>query len=79
MARGGRFCLSDDSHGVDQVSLNFHRVLEFLDRTGITHLHYLQVVEASKSFTALDARFPRTDIASVSLKEVKKMPFWGNV
>lgn len=79
MARGGRFCLSDDSHGVDQVSLNFHRVLDFLDRTGITQLHYLQVAESSESFTAPDARFPRTKISSVSLEEVKKMPFWSDL
>lgn len=79
MARGGRFCLSDDSHGVDQVSLNFHRVLEFLDRTGISQLHYLQLAETPAQATAPDARFPLTQIASVSLEELKNMEFWDNV
>ena len=44
MALGGRFCLSDDSHGVEQVSLNYHRVLEFLERVGVKSLHYLSLV-----------------------------------
>lgn len=79
MARGGRFCLSDDSHGVDQVSLNFRRVLEFLDRTGISQLHYLQLTDAPVQATMPDARFPRTQIASVSLEELKQMEFWGTV
>lgn len=79
MARGGRFCLSDDSHGVDQVSLNFHKVLDFLDRTGISELHYLQIAEASESSTVPDARFPRTQVVSASLEEVKQMAFWKDV
>lgn len=78
LARGGRFCLSDDSHGVDQVSLNFHRVLEFLDVAGISTVHYLQLVEPSgqSQAPAPDARFPQTHIAAVSTEELKQMPFW---
>ncbi|KAI9678215.1 MAG: histidinolphosphatase [Caeruleum heppii] len=29
---GGRFTLSDDSHGVDQVALNYHGVLDHIDK-----------------------------------------------
>lgn len=76
LARGGRFCLSDDSHGVDQISLNFHRVLEFLDRAGISTLHYLQLAEPSAQTTGPDARFPRTQVAAVSVEELKQMEFW---
>lgn len=76
MARGGRFCLSDDSHGVDQISLNFQKVLEFLDVAGIETLHYLQLGEPSG--TVPDARFPRTHIAAISVEDVKKMPFFTN-
>lgn len=76
MARGGRFCLSDDSHGVDQVSLNFHRVPEFLDRAGISTLHYLQLAEPSAQSTAPDARFPRTQITAISMEDLKQMAFW---
>ena len=78
MALGGRFCLSDDSHGVDQVSLNFHRVLEFLEGVGVQALHYLSLVgeEGGDLSPALDARFPRTRIAAIPMEEVKQMPFW---
>ncbi|KAJ5807075.1 Histidinol-phosphatase [Penicillium riverlandense] len=75
VARGGRFCLSDDSHGVDQVGLNFHRVLDFLDKAGISSLHYLTLSEPSAAAT-VDARFPRTQTASVSIDELKDMAFW---
>ncbi|KAJ5225452.1 Histidinol-phosphatase [Penicillium chermesinum] len=76
IARGGGFCLSDDSHGVDQISLNFHRVLEFLDSTGISTLHYLRLAEPSEKSPAPDSRFPQTRIAIISLDEVKQMAFW---
>jgi histidinol-phosphatase (PHP family) len=78
LALGGRLCLSDDSHGVDQVSLNFHRVLEFLDRLGVDKLHYLSLVgeEGGDLSAAPDKRFPRTRVAAVSMEEVKQMAFW---
>lgn len=76
MARGGRFCLSDDSHGVEQISLNFKRVLDFLDSTGISTVHYLQVADNEESASAPDARFPRTEIASISVEELKGLEFW---
>lgn len=78
MALGGRFCLSDDSHGVEQVSLNYHRVLEFLERVSVKSLHYLSLVgeEGADVTTAPDERFPRTRIAAVSMEEVKDVAFW---
>lgn len=76
MARGGRFVLSDDSHGVDQVALNFHRVLDFLDRAGISTLHYLQLGVPSVSALVPDARFPQTQVAAISVEELRKMEFW---
>ncbi|KAJ5175350.1 uncharacterized protein N7482_001227 [Penicillium canariense] len=76
VARGGRLCLSDDSHGVDQVSLNFGRVREFLDQVGVETLYYLRLVGEGDDSPAPDARFPRTRIAAISVEEVKKMAFW---
>lgn len=35
---GGRFTLSDDSHGIEQVGLNYARVMESVKRAGITQL-----------------------------------------
>jgi histidinol-phosphatase (PHP family) len=75
MARGGRFCLSDDSHGLDQVGLNYHRVLEFVDKVGISTLHYLDLADGEAD-TPVDPRFPRTVVRSVAVNEVKEMAFW---
>ncbi|KAF9530503.1 Polymerase/histidinol phosphatase-like protein [Crepidotus variabilis] len=38
---GGRFALSDDSHGPEQVGLNFHRLPAYFQAVGITELWYL--------------------------------------
>ncbi|KAI2828978.1 hypothetical protein CBS63078_3731 [Aspergillus niger] len=73
LARGGRFCLSDDSHGLAQVGLNFHRVVPFLEQVGVSRLHYLALGEGD---APVDARFPRTQIKEVTLEEVKNMSFW---
>lgn len=35
---GGKFTLSDDSHGIDQVGLNFKRVQQYLLDVGIKQL-----------------------------------------
>ncbi|KAL2000765.1 hypothetical protein VTN02DRAFT_2649 [Thermoascus thermophilus] len=75
LARNGRFCLSDDSHGVDQVGLNFHRVLDFLGTAGISTLHYLELSDTDIP-DAVDRRFPRTRIMSIPVDELKKLPFW---
>lgn len=77
LARGGRFCLSDDSHGVDQVGLNFHRVLSFMDDVGISTLHYLRRDENPEPASMTDWRFPRTQICSIPVSEVRKLPFFG--
>jgi histidinol-phosphatase (PHP family) len=77
VARGGRFVLSDDSHGVDQVALNFHRVFEFLGLAGISTLHYLQLGTPSVTSIVPDARFPHTQVASISIEELAKMEFWS--
>ncbi|KAF8581825.1 histidinol-phosphatase [Ramaria rubella] len=39
---GGRFTLSDDSHGPHAVGLNYHRLRDYVQRTGITQLWYLR-------------------------------------
>lgn len=39
--KGGRFTLSDDSHGVHAVGLNYSRLRDYLKRTGIDQLWYL--------------------------------------
>jgi len=39
---GGRFALSDDSHGPQAVGLNYHRLREYLIHAGVPELWYLQ-------------------------------------
>ncbi|KAL5352205.1 hypothetical protein ACLOAV_002152 [Pseudogymnoascus australis] len=42
LAHGGKFTLSDDSHGVAQVGLNFERVKTYLEDVGVETLWYLE-------------------------------------
>jgi histidinol-phosphatase (PHP family) len=42
MAMGGKLTLSDDSHGVSQVGLNFGAVSKYLKRLGVKDLYYLE-------------------------------------
>ncbi|KAF9463207.1 Polymerase/histidinol phosphatase-like protein [Collybia nuda] len=42
LKKGGRFALSDDSHGPHAVGLNYHRLAGYLRETGVTELWYLQ-------------------------------------
>jgi len=42
MAMGGKLTLSDDSHGMAQVGLNFGRVSDYLKSMGVRELYYLE-------------------------------------
>lgn len=39
--RGGKLCLSDDSHGKHAVGLNYDRLADYLRATGITEIYHL--------------------------------------
>ena len=41
LKHGGRFALSDDSHGPHAVGLNYHRLLEYIRRVGVIELWFL--------------------------------------
>lgn len=43
MEKGGRFVLSDDSHGVTQVGLNYHRMFQYIRDLGISHYYRIEV------------------------------------
>ena len=47
LRRGGKFVLSDDSHGVAQVGLNYHRLFEYMRALGISTYHYIIADEES--------------------------------
>ena len=69
--RGGRFCLSDDSHGVEQIGLNYHQVIEFLEKAGIDILYRLQMSDKPLKEPPFP-RFPRTEVIGVSIEEIKR-------
>jgi histidinol-phosphatase (PHP family) len=74
---GGRFCLSDDSHGVEQVALNYHQCIPYLERNHITRIYFLERSEG-KLEKPFDSRFPFLKLHSLNLPEFRKLPFWRN-
>jgi histidinol-phosphatase (PHP family) len=59
---GGRFTLSDDCHGPGAVANNYHLLLEYLKKTGVTEIYYLKrgeagIVEAIKVENIQDHTF----------------------
>ncbi|CAK4029633.1 related to histidinol-phosphatase [Lecanosticta acicola] len=71
---GGRFTLSDDSHGVEQVGLNFGRTCDNVERAGLSELYYLAPT-ADKS-KAHDKRFPGVCWERISVAAVKEHAFF---
>ena len=41
--------LSDDSHGVPQVGLNYHRLFDYIRTLGISSYYHLQVDDGAVS------------------------------
>ncbi|KAK5056093.1 hypothetical protein LTR84_012645 [Exophiala bonariae] len=74
LKKGIKFCLSDDSHGIDQVALNYHRCLPFLQRVGIGSLTFFN--HSTGSGNSTDERFPALRSEQMSLAEVEKHTFW---
>ncbi|KAI8980632.1 histidinol phosphate phosphatase H [Trametes punicea] len=56
---GGRFVLSDDSHGPHAVGLNYHRIPEYARRVGIDELWVLERAEGSVRNAAGRSVVPR--------------------
>ncbi|KAL2416837.1 putative histidinol-phosphatase [Exophiala dermatitidis] len=74
LERGIQFCLSDDSHGMDQLGTNYGRVMPFLEEVGITSLTFLQCSEGTG--TQRFDRFPRLGLAQVELSQVRDLDFF---
>jgi histidinol-phosphatase (PHP family) len=72
---GGRFCLSDDSHGVEQVALNYDRCIPYLERNHVTRIHFLQPSH-QKLDEPFDSRFPYVELQSLALHEFRTLLFW---
>lgn len=76
-----RFCLSDDSHGMDQVVHSYEKVLQFLEKVGIQSITSLKHVErgttAAKGHGSTDERFSALLFEEVKVTELREHKFWG--
>jgi histidinol-phosphatase (PHP family) len=72
--KGVKFCLSDDSHGIDQVALNYSQSLPVLRRVGISSLTVFQ--HSAKSGNHPDTRFPTLRSEQISLVDIEEHIFW---
>jgi histidinol-phosphatase (PHP family) len=71
---GGRFVMSDDSHGIDQIATNYTRLLDFIQKVGIKEIHYADSDASSK-----DSRFPNAGFSSIAVDDLVQLPFWTTV
>ena len=71
---GGRFTLSDDSHGVAHVGLNYDKMLHCIKAASITEVCFL--APASESILPQDPRFPHVGWETISVSELEQHSFW---
>ncbi|KEF59743.1 histidinol-phosphatase (PHP family) [Exophiala aquamarina CBS 119918] len=72
--KGVRFCLSDDSHGMDQVALNYSHCLSYLRSVGIGSLTVFD--HSATSGNHPDTRFSTLRCDQISLLELEQHRFW---
>ena len=73
-ALGGRFTMSDDSPGIEQVGLNYDKTLACVKQAGIFELWYL--APASANVSQGDSRFPGIGWKNTSVAELERHLFW---
>lgn len=78
-----RLCLSDDSHGVQAVGLNYLRLRQYLVHAGVDTIWYLEKDTAGMTAQEQDAgtdgapvHFARGTVARSTGKEWSTHPFW---
>ena len=72
---GGRFTFSCDSHGVEQVGLNYAKALERnIQRAGISELYYL--APTTDKTKLHDARFPTVCWEAMPVDALRAHPFF---
>ena len=75
LKRGIRFCLSDDSHGIDQVVACYGQVLHFLEKVGIQSVTFLKH-HPGKDKSSTEDRFPTLQFEQVQVSELRESKFW---
>jgi len=76
MELGGRLCLSDDSHGVSYVGLNYLKMKQYLVDQGVNAVWYL--VPTSSALEA-DVKIGRGRVSARQLDDWAGHPFWGKL
>lgn len=71
---GGRFTLSDDSHGIEQVGLNYAKTLNCVKKAGIDQIWY--IAPTSDTVSQNDHRFPGIGWKSVGIADLERHTFW---
>lgn len=69
---GGRFVLSDDSHGVEHVGTNYRKALQHFEICGISKLSFL-----ARTGTTVDQRFPGIGVCDIEIASLWKHEFWN--
>jgi len=64
---GGGFVLSDDSHSVEQVGLNYPRVLQAMAKAGISQLYYCRPMGEPKEIGHGSAEFVPTSVSELNV------------
>lgn len=68
LSLGGRLVLSDDSHNVEQIGLNYHLVRQFLENViQVKEIHFLEYDRNISNEERFDERFPYTKLGSIGL------------
>jgi len=62
---GGKFTLSDDSHGPLYVANNYHLLLAYLKETGVTEVYHLVKTDAG--------------VVVAEIEDIQNNPFWGTL
>ena len=75
---GGRFTLSDDSHGVAQVGLNYAKTLACVEKAGITRLVRLSSADGREKDEgdAPVVGVPHMRWTSVAVEDLRRHEFW---
>ncbi|KAK9447686.1 polymerase/histidinol phosphatase-like protein [Limtongia smithiae] len=66
LEKGGNFCFSDDSHAIAQVGLNFHKVLQYIEKIGINEVYYFDLDKSGNTVLRKD-----------EVARLKTDPFWA--
>ncbi|GMM31939.1 histidinol-phosphatase [Martiniozyma asiatica (nom. inval.)] len=74
ISKGVKFGLSDDSHGDDQVGLNYHKVIKYIKKLGIKELHYYDL----ENYGDANVRVGKGSVVlkSSSMEDIITDEFW---